>query len=121
MFLRKRSWITALVGVMLILLAGNAGIDWFARIFGTLGIILMPLGMFLINKDMDKSAKEEKINDINQKLEELNFSKEEIEERQPKLHSQTNKELKHVMAELQYRQKKMEEEEFYKPLEKKAF
>lgn len=31
-----------------------------------------------------------------------------------------NKELKHVMAELQYRQKKMEEEEFYKPLEKKA-
>ncbi|MGV3144165.1 hypothetical protein [Staphylococcus simulans] len=121
MFLRKISWITALVGVMLILLAGNAGIDWFARIFGVLGIILMSLGMFLINKDMDKSAKEEKINDINQKLEELKFSKEEIEERQPKLHSQTNKELKHVMAELQYRQKKMEEEKFYKPLEKKAF
>ncbi|EZW28303.1 hypothetical protein [Staphylococcus aureus] len=119
MFLRKRSWITALVGMLLIILGGNSNIDWLAR-FGTLGIILMLLGVILMHKDMNESARKEKINNINKKFEELNFSKEEIEERQPKLHSKTNKELKHVMEELEYRQKKIEEEEFYKPLEKRA-
>ncbi len=83
---------------------------------GMIGIIIFVGGLFACLKEVYKKERLDLIKIVNSKLDELGFTKEEIENRQDELKNSNKAELKLLIKECDDKINRRKKEEFFEPV-----
>lgn len=86
---------------------------------GMIGIIIFVGGLFACLNEVYKKEKLDLIKIVNSKLDELGFTKEEIDNRQDELKNSSRPELKSLVKECDNKIERKKKEDFFEPIDRK--
>ncbi|HDZ9991130.1 TPA: hypothetical protein RU529_002595 [Staphylococcus aureus] len=86
---------------------------------GMIGIIIFVGGLFACLNEVYKKEKLDLIKIVNSKLDELDFTKEEIDNRQDELKNSSRSELKSLVKECDNKIERKKKEDFFEPIDRK--
>ncbi|EZR31392.1 hypothetical protein [Staphylococcus aureus] len=87
---------------------------------GMIGVIIFVGGLFACLNEVYKKEKLDLIKIVNSKLDELGFTKEEIDNRQDELKNSSRSELKSLVKECDNKIERKKKEDFFEPIDRKA-
>ena len=109
---KKTPFIVAGIGIVIIMVFQNV------KSLGLIGLILFGVGMVLVTMEMHRRDCAMLIDDINQNLKQLNFTDEEIEERQNELVASTKPQLKQRKRQTEDEIERQKTNDFFDQLDK---